>query len=478
MFVPIKYPQFDIQSLTVDAVITESHVMLPGGMVDRNVVIDDGKIAGLTTGVPTCDSKIDGSGLVSIPGPIDTHVHYGVYSPIDEAARTESHAAAIGGVTTMMRMLRLGVPFSEGLQPQLDASARAHHIDYTIHASVFTQDQIRQMDYCLSKGVSSFKIYMNLGGEVGHVYMEMPPYTTSLQDAKVDVTDHIVESIVRRAAELNCPVLVHAEDYESCACGIKTAKQERRDGLTAWSASRHPKYEAKAIRTVCEYGRRYGCTIYFVHIGSRAALEQIRAERQRGGRIYVESCPHYMVLSHESRGGYLAKVMPPIRTSADNEAVWAAAASGEVDAVGTDHVANRLSSKVGADVWESLAGFPGVGVSIPILLSEGVNRGRISLEQMVRLTSRNAARIFSMYPKKGSLEIGSDADITMLDLKLEQRVRPEIFGGYSDYTVYDGMMLRGWPVRTLVRGEVVAEEFKVISKPGHGRFVARQPGSP
>ena len=478
MFVPIKYPQFDIQSLTVDAVITESHVMLPGGMVDRNVVIDDGKIAGLTTGVPACDSKIDGSGLVSIPGPIDTHVHYGVYSPIDEAARTESHAAAIGGVTTMMRMLRLGVPFSEGLQPQLDASARAHHIDYTIHASVFTQDQIRQMDYCLSKGVSSFKIYMNLGGEVGHVYMEMPPYTTSLQDAKVDVTDHIVESIVRRAAELNCPVLVHAEDYESCACGIKTAKQERRDGLTAWSASRDPKYEAKAIRTVCEYGRRYGCTIYFVHIGSRAALEQIRAERQRGGRIYVESCPHYMVLSHESRGGYLAKVMPPIRTSADNEAVWAAAASGEVDAVGTDHVANRLSSKVGADVWESLAGFPGVGVSIPILLSEGVNRGRISLEQMVRLTSRNAARIFSMYPKKGSLEIGSDADITMLDLKLEQRVRPEIFGGYSDYTVYDGIMLRGWPVRTLVRGEVVAEEFKVTSKPGHGRFVARQPGSP
>ena len=464
--------------MTFDAVITESHVMLPGGMTDRNVIIEDGKIAGLTTAVPDCDTKIDGAGLVSIPGPIDTHVHYGVYSPIDEAAKTESHAAAIGGVTTMMRMLRLGVPFSEGLQPQLDASAKAHHIDYTIHASVFTQDQIRQMDYCASKGVSSFKIYMNLGGDVGHVYMDMPPYRTRLQDARVDVTDHIVEDVVRRAAELNCPVLVHAEDYESCACGIKTAKQERRNGLAAWSASRDPEYEAKAIRTVCRHGRRYGCTIYFVHIGSRAALEQIRAERQRGGRIYVESCPHYMVLSHENRGGYLAKVMPPIRTAADNDAVWAAAAGGEVDTVGTDHVANRLDIKVGADVWESLAGFPGVGVSIPILLSEGVNRGRVSLDQLVRLTSLNAARIFSMYPRKGSLEKGSDADITMLDLKREQKVTPEIFGGYSDYTVYDGMVLRGWPVRTLVRGNVIAEEFEVIAKPGYGRFVPRYPGLP
>ena len=343
----------------------------------------------------------------------------------------------------MMRMLRLGVPFSEGLQPQLDAAALAHRVDYTIHASVFTQRQIREMDHCVSKGVSSFKLYMNLGGEVGHVYMDMPPYLDRLQDARVDVTDEIVEGTVRRAAELNCPVLVHAEDYESCACGIKTAKEERRDGLSAWSASRDPQYEAKAIRTVCEYGRRYGCTIYFVHIGSRAALEQIRAERRRGGRILVESCPHYMVLSHEERSGYLAKVMPPIRTAADNEAVWEAAAAGEVDTIGTDHVANRLSLKVGADVWESLAGFPGIGVAVPILLSEGVNRGRISLEAFVRLTSLNAARIFSMYPRKGSLERGADADIAMLDLKRERRVTPELFGGYSDYTVYDGMVLRG-----------------------------------
>ncbi len=462
--------------MTYDAVVVDSHVMLPQGMVDRNIVIEDGKIAGLVTDVPSCDRRISGAGLVSVPGPIDTHVHYGVYSPINEAARTESHAAAIGGITTMMRMLRLGGPFTTDLQPQLDAASTAHHIDYTIHASVFTERQIREMGHCVERGIGSFKIYMNLGGEVGHVYMDMPPYSTDLQAAKVNVTEELVEKIVRRAASLGCPVLVHAEDYESCACGIKTAKKEKRDGLTAWSASRDPGYEAKAIRTVCGYGRKYGCTIYFVHIGSRIALEQIRAEKSLGTKIHVETCPHYLVLSHEDRNDYLAKVMPPIRTSADNDVIWGALDDGRIDTVGTDHVANRLALKVGTDVWDSLAGFPGIGTAVPILLSEGVNRDRLSLERFVNVTSANAAKIFSMYPQKGSLGVGSDADIAMLDLRRERKVTPELFGGFSDYIVYDGMNLKGWPVRTMVRGEVVADDFEVVAKPGHGRFVSQSPG--
>ena len=460
--------------MTVDAVVVDSHVMTPNGMMDRNIIVDDGRIVGLTADIPRCDRKINGAGLVSVPGPIDPHVHYGVYSPINKAAQTESHAAAIGGITTMMRMLRLGGGFATDLPPQLESASSAHHIDYTIHASIFTEQHISEMDYCLSKGVASFKIYMNLEGDIGHVYMDMPPNSTDLQPAKVDVTDHIIEETVKKAALLECPVLVHAEDSESCTCGIKTAKEKRLDGLTAWSTSRDPRFEAKAIRAVCRHARKYGCTIYFVHIGSRAALDQIRAERRLGTRIYVESCPHYMVLSHEDRTDYLAKVMPPIRTAADNDAVWSAMGSGEIDTVGTDHVANRLSLKIGADVWESLAGFPGIGVSIPIMVSEGVNKGRISLDQFVNLTSSNSARIFSMYPQKGVLRQGSDADITMLDMRYERKVTPELFGGFSDYTVYDGMTLRGWPVKTMVRGKIVAEDFSVVEKPGYGRLVPRR----
>ena len=460
--------------MTYDTIITNSHIITPHGVIDKNIIIDDEKIVDFTHDLPSSDHKINGNGLISVPGPIDTHVHYGVYSSIDQAAKTESHAAAIGGITTMMRMLRLGNSFSSSLQNQLDASATNHYVDYSIHASIFSKQQINEMKFCVEKGITSFKIYMNLGGDVGHVYMDMPPYTSELDAATVDVNNQIVEETVKNAASLGCPVLVHAEDYESCACGIKTAKEKHKDGLSAWSESRSPEFEAKAIKTVCQYGRDYGCTIYFVHIGSERALNQIKEEREKGTKIFVETCPHYLTLSYEKQQGYLAKVMPPIRTQRDNQAIWNALSNNHIDTVGTDHVANQLKLKLGGDdVWGALAGFPGIGTVIPILLSEGVNKDRISLEQFVKFTSLNAAKIFDMYPKKGSLEKNSDADITMIDLKKETKVSNELFGGFSDYIVYEGMKLKGWPVKTIVRGEIVAEDFEVVGKLGHGKLVKR-----
>ena len=461
--------------MTYDTVITDSHIILPQGMVDKNILIDEGKIVGFTNDTPSCDNKVNGNGLISVPGPIDTHVHYGVYSPINEAAKTESHAAAIGGITTMMRMLRLGDPFSSSLQAQLDAAAQNHYVDYTIHASVFTPQQINEMNFCVKKGITSFKIYMNLGGEVGHVYMDMPPNSSQLVAAQVDVTDEIVEQIIKTAASLGCPVLVHAEDYESCGCGIKTAKEKKQDGLSAWSESRSPEFEAKAIKTVSKFGRDYDCVIYFVHIGSERALAQIEEEKKLGTKIFVETCPHYLTLSYEKQEGYLAKVMPPIRTENDRKAVWNALSQNLIDTVGTDHVANQLRLKLGGDdVWGALAGFPGIGTVIPILLNDGVNQNRITLEQFVQFTSQNAAKIFGMYPQKGILEKNSDADIVMIDLKKEKKVTSDLFGGFSDYIVYEGRNLKGWPVKTIVRGEIVADDFEVIGKLGHGKLVERK----
>ena len=461
--------------MTYDTVIIDSHIILPQGMIDKNILIDEGKIVGFTNDTPACDNKINGNGLISVPGPIDTHVHYGVYSPINEAAKTESHAAAIGGITTMMRMLRLEDPFSNSLQAQLDASSHSHYIDYAIHASIFTPQQINEMNICVEKGITSFKIYMNLGGEVGHVYMDIPPNSSKLVESQVNVTNEIVEQTVKTAASLGCPILVHAEDYESCGCGIKTAKEKNQDGLSAWSNSRSPEFEAKAIKTVSKYGRDYDCVIYFAHIGSERALAQIEEEKKLGTKIFVETCPHYLSLSYDKQEGYLAKVMPPIRTENDNKAVWNALSKNQIDTIGTDHVANQLKLKLaGDDVWGALAGFPGIGTVIPILLNDGVNQNRITLEQFVQFTSQNAAKIFGMYPQKGTLEKNSDADITMIDLKREKKVTSDLFGGFSDYIVYEGRNLKGWPVKTIVRGEIVADDFEIIGKLGHGKLVERK----
>ncbi|MDE1763436.1 MAG: amidohydrolase family protein [Thaumarchaeota archaeon] len=461
--------------MTFDAVILDSHVVLPTGIVDKNIVIDQGKIVKLTSDTPQCDSKINARGLVALPGIVDPHVHYGVYSPIEQAAVTESKVAAVGGITTMMRMLRMGGSYRKNLDSHLVESAKSHYVDYTIHASILHESQIDEMEFCVKKGITSFKLYMNLGDEVGHVYMDMVPGKNLLVEDKVEISSKIVERVIAKASELGCKVLIHAEDYQMCSCGIREAKEKNKNGLGAWSESRPAESEVKSIITASEMARKTGCTLYFVHIGSQAAMDAILKERKNGTKIFVETCPHYLTLSHESQQGYIAKVMPPIRSSKDTERIWNEVQKSTIDTIGTDHVANQLKLKVGGStVWDALAGFPGMGTMLPILLSEGVNKGKITLPQLSSLTSLNAAKIFGMYPKKGIIQKDSDADLVLADLKAEKKASAELLDGFSDYTVYEGWTLKGWPVKTLVRGTVIAEDFKVVGKPGFGKFVQRQ----
>ena len=142
--------------MTYDTVIVGSHVVLPTGIIDKNIVLDEGKIISFTNYNPSSDRKINANELIAIPGIIDTHVHYGVYSPIEHEAVTESHVAAIGGVTTMMRMLRRGDSYKNSLSPQLNASSKSHYVDYAIHASIFNSQQVDEMQYCVENGVTSF----------------------------------------------------------------------------------------------------------------------------------------------------------------------------------------------------------------------------------------------------------------------------------------------------------------------------------
>jgi len=289
---------------------------------------------------------------------------------------------------------------------------------------------------------------------------------------------NLSQKVVKNASLLGCPVLVHAEDYEECGCGIKKAREKNLDGLHAWSESRPSESEIKSIKTISKYARDSNCILYFAHIGSRRALEQISEERKNGTKIFVETCPHYLTLSHENQEGYLAKVMPPIRSESDVLSVWNAINQNHVNTIGTDHVANQIKLKLdGNTVWDALAGFPGIGTLLPLMLSEGVNKNKITISQLVNLTSMNAAKIFGMYPTKGSLELNSDADITLIDLKKEQKVTSDLFGGFSDYIVYDGWKLKGWPVKTIVRGQTIAEDFQVIGKPGYGKLVSRKTNS-
>lgn len=199
------------------------------------------------------------------------------------------------------------------------------------------------------------------------------------------------------------------------------------------------------------------------------------AEREKGySNFYIETCPHYLTHTVDFDDS-TAKVVPPIRSKSDVQSTWSSLQSGIINTIGTDHVANTLSTKKGdKDIWSASSGFPGIATMLPVLLSKGVNEGRINLTKVVELTSYNTARIFGMYPRKGNILKGFDADLTIVDLNLEQKVTPELLQSNSDYTIYDGWKMRGWPILTMVRGKVVMENGQVNAETlGFGEFIRR-----
>ena len=458
--------------------ITNASAVIPKvGVVETDIMIEGGRIKALSnsSGNVSASRTIDAKGKYVLPGAIDPHVHYGVYTPIDEAAQTESRSAAVGGVTTMMRMLRLYGMYSDSLEEQLAASRENHYIDYSVHASILRPDQVRDIPFLKSSGTNSLKIYMNLGADLNHIFMDLIPGSHEIKDGEVDMTDLLLESIVREGAKVHSTILVHAENPTVCSEGIKAGKIKGLTGLEGWSQCRPPSSEAESVAKISEMGRRYGASLYFVHVGSTAALDAILAQREKGmSNYYIETCPHY--LTHATDFDKITgKVVPPIRSKSDVQSMWSALRNGIVDTIGTDHVANRLEMKLGnGDLWTALAGFPGIATMLPVLMDHGVNQDRINIERVAEVTSYNAARIFGMYPRKGTIQAGSDADLVIVDLDLQKTITPELLQSYSDYTIYDGWKLTGWPVMTIVRGRVIMEDGQVDSSAlGHGQYVSR-----
>jgi dihydropyrimidinase len=302
-----------------DLLITNASVVIPkvGIMEDTNIMIEDGKIKSLGKSANTISAtkKIDARGKYVLPGAIDPHVHYGVYTPINDSARTESRSAAVGGVTTMIRMLRLFDSYSRNkLTEQLHASKDNHYIDYSIHASILRPDQVNDIRYLREVGITSLKIYMNLGGELNRIHMDLAPGKYGASEGLVDMSDELMSSIVNQGASIHSTILVHAENPQICSEQMRAVKHKGMSRLEAWSYCRPPYSEAQSIAKISELVRRSGsANLYFVHIGSTAAIDAILAQRQMGrSNYYMETCPHY--LTHTTEFGDLTgKVTPPIR---------------------------------------------------------------------------------------------------------------------------------------------------------------------
>jgi dihydropyrimidinase len=308
-------------------------------------------------------------------------------------------------------------------------------------------------------GVRSFKTFMAYKGR------EISP--SGIQGMGDDQIFAVFERVARVPGGV---AIVHCENMEIIELHQK-AFAGRQD-TAAWSDARPVFGELEAIRRMVAFAEAAGVQLLVPHMGVGLGSEFLRQKVVGRGRVATETCPHYLVLDKDEDRGVMGKVNPPLRGREQIEALWQRLSDGTVDVMGSDHCP-YTSAMRGTDLWSARAGIPcGSAMILPTLLGEGVGRRGLSLSRVVELTSYNAARLFGLYPRKGALEVGSDADLVIVDVDREVRVDLPALHSVSDFTPYAGRVVRGWADVTIAGGEVVYDKGEVVAEGPRGRVIS------
>lgn len=452
--------------MELDLLLVNAIVVQPGvGVREGNIGIKDGKIAAIVA--PDMDLKsaetIDCAGRWVMPGGIDPHVHFGFGSPETDFL-TESRSAAAGGITTVLSFHR-----SKDLRESFDGARKLAEsqscIDFGFHFGITSDLHVETLAEASRRfGVSSYKLYMMYKGAAG------------LSRGFTDIDDGLLFAALKETAAIPHGVLgVHCENVEVIPFLRDPLRAAGRNDLRAWNEQSPDFLEAENVHRVCYFASKTGCPVNIVHLSSVEALNEARRHRASGGPpIYVETCPQYLFLTDQSPAGVLAKVNPPVRSQADVDALWEAIIDGSITTIGSDHVPRKRETKM-KDIWGASNGFPGTGLILPIMIHEGYHRRGVPIETIARVCSQNAATIYNL-PQKGGIEVGKDADLIVVDPELEKTVDPATQYSFADYSPYEGMTLKGWPVLTMVRGMKVAVDGSITAaamETPRGHFLPR-----
>ncbi len=444
--------------MSYDLLIRGGQVLLPGrDPVACDVAVSGERIAGVLEPGTSVEAQrvIDADGLHVLPGLVDPHVHFGLGHPDDW--ETESRAAAQGGVTTVRNYVQSARSYTlEGPEERARASAQSV-IDWVTSPIIMNEEHLAEIPACIADhDIRTFKYFANFKGDEG-AYMGVEGTDTGFFFALCRAV----------AADPSALIAVHPENIETIWRLTAEVKASGRDGLAAYTDARPDFAEAHDIFTALLFARVTGCRMYLPHVTSRLALDIIARQRGDGSRVYVETCPHYLTHTADSEMGSLVKVNPPVRSDDDREALWGAIADGSIVAVGSDHNSRPRTRKEGS-IWTASAGFPGVNTLLPVMLSEGYHRRGLPLRTVVEVLSENPARILGL-PQKGAIVPGADADLVLVDIDREVTIDSSVSESRSDFSIYDGQTMRGWPVLTVRRGCVIAREGAVHAEPGSGR---------
>ncbi|MCQ2497051.1 MAG: amidohydrolase family protein [Lachnospiraceae bacterium] len=417
---------------------------------------------------------IDATGLYIMPGTIDPHEHLGLYKPLGDAFRCDTPRQAIGGVTTLINYHRGKGNYYETVKEAIEDGEKNSYVDFALSLGLCAKEHLNELQgYVDELGITSFKFFFDKQ-DIAHKFYDLPEEAALTLD-KPDFLD-----ILKRLRAISPELLLctHCEDADLFRALQKQVKEaddpDDKYTLTGFEKTRPGYVETISVADTMWLNSIADGNMYVVHTSAASSVEMYEMlSKKLGGKVTLETCPHYLVLTKDSPCGLLGKVNPPLRTTADNEALWEGIRNGSVKTMGTDNVPVKKEKRFerGDDIWDVFVGFGGPGMILPTLLSEGYHKRNIPLTTLSMVNSTNTADVF-LLRDKGHIAPGFDADLAIVDLDWEREITPELYGD-SDFSVYAGMKFKGWPRYTLSRGEIIQKDGKILAEAGRGKYIHR-----
>lgn len=458
-----------------DLIICGGTVATASDTFDCDVGVRDGRIAALGTDLGAAGDVINASGKLVLPGGIDSHVHIAQPSGPDivmaDDFESATRSAAFGGNTLVMPfcLQQRGQGLRDAVTGYRALAEGRCHTDVSFHliisdptASVLGQE----LPALVEDGYTSFKVFMTYDG--------------------LALADMELLKVFSCARETGALVMVHAENYDAIRFLTEQLEQGGKTAPKHHATSRPIAVEREATHRAISLAELVDVPIMIVHVSNDDAIQQIRWAQNRGLKVYGETCPQYLVLTEKDLDGLNmdgAKYVcsPPPRDKASQQACWRGIQAGVFQVFSSDHCPFRYDDPRGKLVPNGRTSFrwvpngiPGVETRLPILFSEGVKKGRIDLNNFVALTATNHAKMYGLYPRKGTIAVGADADITIWDPDRSVTISQFIMHGGADYTPYEGLAVTGWPVTTIVRGQPVVRDGELVGQMGHGLHLPRE----
>ncbi len=454
----------------VDLVLRNGKIVTRGGTFEGGLGIDSGEIVamGKNENLPEADRTVDLHGNLVIPGPIDGHCHcHGMGRSDWEDFTTGTMAAAAGGITTILEMPQTLPPTAsaEALADKRKVAEREAVVNFGLFGGAGSQN-LEEIPKLAAAGAIAFKTFMP---------QPSPGREEDMWGLYVTDDGSFFEAF-KTIAQTGLPSCVHAENWQIFQYMAEKLQSEGKKDLAAYLEARPGVAEAEGISRAVMLAEAAGARIHICHVSAREAVQVVRRAKENPERLTAETCPHYVTFTADqvNKYGAYAKINPPIRTADDIAEVWRGLNDGTIDIVTSDHGPFPKQWKEAGleNIWKASMGTPSLDAFLPVMLTH-VNRGLISLQRLVEVVSENVAKIFGLYPKKGSLQIGSDADLVIVDLKKRKKLKAEEFYTKAKEIalVYNGVEVEGVPIATLVNGVEVMRDGQVVAKPGTGKFV-------